>query len=123
MATPHPSRCGCTHSSRGSVVDFFAGFIVDTEEINDVATAIKVYPNPSSAVATLSFNLKEAAVVSVDVVNMLGQQVATVLPSTTLAAGTYQLDWLTKTSLPNGLYQFRIMVGGQLTQKAITVNR
>ena len=114
---------GLIDATIGSVVDFFAGFIVDTEEINDVATTISVYPNPSSAVARLSFNLKEAAVVNVDVVNMLGQQVATVLSSTTLASGTHQLDWQPKTSLPNGLYQFRITVNGQLTQKAVTLNR
>ncbi|MEL7250754.1 MAG: T9SS type A sorting domain-containing protein [Bacteroidota bacterium] len=107
----------------GSVVEFFAGFIVDTEVINDLATAIEVYPNPSSGLATLSFSLAEAADVGIDVVNMLGQPVAQLLPNTSLAAGLQQIEWQPARELPNGLYQFRIAIDRQVVQKGIVLKR
>ena len=107
----------------GSVVEFFAGFIVDTEVINDLATAIEVYPNPSSGLATLSFSLAEAADVGIDVVNMLGQPVAQLLPNTSLAAGLQQIEWQPARELPNGLYQFRIAIDRLVVLKGIVLKR
>ncbi len=114
---------GLIDTTVGSVIDFFASQIVDTEEAIDIGIESKVYPNPSSIAATLSFSLAEAADVNIDVISMLGQQVTSLLANTALAAGSHQVEWQPEIGIPNGLYQFRITVDGQVTQRAITLTR
>ena len=104
------------------VMEFLTPLIVDTESPIVSLAGLRVYPNPTTRNATLNFSLEESAQVAVDIVNMAGQQITTLLQTNTLAAGQHQLEWQVEANLPNGIYQFRIAVNGQTTHQAITVN-
>lgn len=84
----------------------------------------QIYPNPFSATAHITYQLKEASNVKLAVFNILGEQVAT-LVNDHRAAGYYTLEWNAKDSngnqLEDGIYIFRMEIDAHsvLFKKAI----
>lgn len=79
---------------------------------------VSVYPNPFNPETTLSFKLPAAGNVTVQIYNMLGQQV-NLLSATSLNAGLNQIRWngssFNGTPVSSGVYLFRILAGNQVT--------
>ncbi len=73
------------------------------------------YPNPFNQSTTIRFTLTAPAWVTLEVFNLLGQNVRTLI-NRKLAAGTYTLMWdgCTITGLPvaSGIYFYRLKAGG-----------
>jgi hypothetical protein len=67
------------------------------------------YPNPFNPQTTIRFGLPEAGFVTLDVFDMLGRRVATLVNST-MAAG-YHTVTFGSTSLSSGIYFYRISAG------------
>ena len=74
------------------------------------------YPNPFNPETTLKYQLPESADVSLEIYNMLGQVVRT-LVNENQSAGRYTLQWDGKNdsrhSLSSGIYFYRIQAGGE----------
>ncbi|MCB2199954.1 T9SS type A sorting domain-containing protein [bacterium] len=90
-------------------------FITDTPEITLVPSSYDFqspYPNPFNPTAMLTIALPEAGDLTVQVFNMLGQQVA-ILADGKVSAG-YQKFVLDATSLASGTYLVRAQVPGEL---------
>ncbi len=89
-------------------------------EINNVS-GLNVYPNPMTTSTNVNFNLNEANVVIITVINSLGQVVSTEnLGNMTAGEQNYTLN---TESLSNGLYFISINAGtGSVTEK-ISVNK
>ncbi len=68
------------------------------------------YPNPFNPVTTISYSLDNAGYVRIDIVNILGQQVAMLLDSYQLA-GSYQQKFNGQ-GLESGVYYYRITING-----------
>ncbi len=72
------------------------------------------YPNPFNPVTTISFDLPEASQVSLEVFDMMGRRVATLINGT-LGAGTHTANWdantATDASVASGMYLYRIKAG------------
>jgi hypothetical protein len=73
---------------------------------NAVVLEAKVFPNPATSQATLQFRLPVSGITSIDIVNALGQQVAT-LRNSFLQAGQHQVPVNAKL-LQKGTYYLRI---------------
>lgn len=80
---------------------------------------LQVYPNPSNGLAQIDYTLQTATHVTVDVLNIVGNKVTTLL-DTYPTSGKQQL-WLNTANLPNGLYLVRLNVGGQVTTQKLMV--
>ncbi|MEQ8523430.1 MAG: T9SS type A sorting domain-containing protein [Gracilimonas sp.] len=65
------------------------------------------YPNPFNPTTNISFNLSEAANVSVDVFSVIGQRVMTI-PAQRMSAGSNQNIKIDASSLTSGLYIYRV---------------
>ncbi len=65
------------------------------------------YPNPFNPVTTIEFELAEPSVVSLNVYNLLGAEVASLLSEESLDAGAQSVDF-EALSLPSGVYLYRI---------------
>ena len=73
------------------------------------------YPNPFNPSTSITFDLVEGGFVSLKVYNMLGQEIAVVVNGVR-DAGRHVVTF-DATSLPSGLYLYRIEANGFVTQK------
>ncbi len=67
------------------------------------------YPNPFNPTTTIVFDLPSSSYTSLAIYNILGENVATLVASQ-LAAGKHQYVW-NASSLPSGLYFYRLVAG------------
>ncbi len=91
-------------------------------EISGFNGSLSVYPNPVKESTTLSFTLHEEAQTSIDVFNLQGQKVTTLL-NNKLTAGNHQLTWTPDSSIPNGIYLVKYSVGGKLFSQKLAIQR
>jgi bacillolysin len=84
------------------------------DEIAKVPTLLELaqnYPNPFNPSTTIEFDLPVKGHVDLDVMNMLGQKVAT-LANGRFEAGSHKVLFDAKT-LPNGIYIYRLSANGE----------
>jgi len=91
------------------------GFVPIADESTPVATILYGnYPNPFSASTTFRYALKEPAPVKLDIYNIKGQRVRS-LVSETKTAGTHQTVWNGRDDIGNpvssGIYLYRLQAG------------
>ena len=101
--------------------------ITGAENLSEVVTAIlpeggmsmgDLYPNPTAGVVYLPIAVDQAAVLKVDIVNMLGQSV---LSSDYLLNAGYQEVMIQMGELAQGVYQVNLMVGGKSVSKKLVL--
>ena len=106
-----------------SVLDYYTSVLVNTQAVTKNGASLQVFPNPVKNVARLSLELTQSATVQMDIINMQGQRISFFLAPTQLAAGEYSFDWNPAAALPNGLYQLRIQVDGEVVSQPILLTR
>ena len=89
---------------------------------NDGVTSndANIYPNPATASTTVWYAIGEAADVSVDVYNLLGQHVMVLQSEQRKEAGSYSLTLKTE-NLPAGQYHVMFRVNGQTFSRKLNV--
>jgi hypothetical protein len=76
------------------------------------------YPNPFHPITTIAFNLPKACDVTLDIFNILGEEVAT-LYSGQMLPGHHSFEW-DASDLPGGVYVYRLEAGDYVqTRKMI----
>ena len=78
------------------------------------------YPNPFNPSTTISFNLPNAADVTLSVYNVLGQRVATLLNNRKYTSGSHTLSF-DASNLASGIYIYRLEAGSFTSQKRMTL--
>lgn len=73
------------------------------------------YPNPFNAVTTIQYDLPQASVVNIDIYNILGRKVKTLI-SKIQPAGYHQVIW-NADDISSGLYFYRIQVNDYIQSK------
>lgn len=68
------------------------------------------YPNPFNPTTNINFTLQNTANVSLEVYNVLGKKVATLVNNQTMTAGKHNFSF-NATNLPSGMYLYRITAG------------
>ena len=79
----------------------------------------KTFPNPTNGPATLMYALEEDGLTSLQVFDLSGRLVETLVDAP-MKTGTYQLSWDT-TDIPSGLYLMRLAAGGRTGVAKIAV--
>ncbi len=98
-------------------VRFAGADFVSTEEVEPLALALAVTPNPSQGRATVRFTTPEAGTVRVDVIDLLGRRVATITDGS-FSQGEHTLA-LPQT-MAAGTYIVRLQVGSEVAVTRIT---
>ena len=111
----------------GEVEDYIV-VITDAAGIDEAKQkadlAFNVFPNPSQGKSVISYTLVESTQVNLEVYNVLGQKIAT-LVNNQQGAGTYTNTFDPGAqAAPGGIYIIRLSAGEQvLTQKLVTAVR
>ncbi len=82
----------------------------------------EAYPNPFNPAATVSFTLPEAAVVSVSVHNVYGQEVVTLLDNAAFDAGVHTVSF-NGDKLPSGSYIVVLRAGEVVRHQRIVLSK
>ena len=88
-------------------------FVIDTREEPTVPTEFSLaqnYPNPFNPATVIEFGLPQDSRVTLEVFNLLGQEVAVLLPGVDYSAGYHKVSFEART-LPSGIYVYRIRAG------------
>lgn len=89
--------------------------------VNDkVLNNVKVYPNPVSDQLNLSFNLSKDATVTVKIMDVLGNEITTLL-SERVASGDQTKPFIIASRITSGFYFIRVSVGSEIITKRISV--
>lgn len=78
------------------------------------------YPNPFNPSTNFTFNLPVASEVNLEVFNLLGQKVATVVNGQTFNAGTHTIGF-DASRLASGMYLYRVTAGNFVAQRKMTL--
>ena len=106
----------------GSTLDVDPVFTLSTQAPRALAI-LGNYPNPFADATTIRFDLPEAGVVQVQIFDLMGREVATLVDAP-LGAGTHEVTWNGALSngqaIASGLYLVRLQAGGQSTTQRMT---
>ncbi|MEX2605467.1 MAG: CotH kinase family protein, partial [Gracilimonas sp.] len=95
------------------------GIITSNELENEIPTSISLnqnYPNPFNPTTVISFQLNENSEVSLQVFDMLGRRVATLIDGERRSAGVHQVSF-DANNLASGMYIYRLRVGDHIFHK------
>ena len=109
------------HLGTYGIVDslYFGAAVTGIEELNDIAQLEPCSPNPTNNIASIKYRLTTNSHVTLELYDIAGQKVETLLTETALSPGRYKVP-TDVSALPNGIYIYRLSVNGQqLTQKLV----
>ncbi|MBD3233004.1 MAG: T9SS type A sorting domain-containing protein [candidate division Zixibacteria bacterium] len=91
------------------------------EEYNtrDLTDVISNYPNPFNATTTISFELSQAGNVNLDIYNLAGQKVESLVKGYK-GAGVYTANWDASNN-SSGIYLYRLKIGENSITKRMTL--
>jgi len=80
---------------------------------------LSTYPNPSSNMVNVSYVLNSAAPVTMEILNILGERVSTIVPTQNLGTGVHNTT-LNISNLSNGVYMLRTTIGEKVVISKLT---
>jgi len=87
---------------------------------------VSVFPNPFTHATTISFQLVEKAMVSLEIYNINGEKVKTLIKNTTKNKGKFNIVWDgtddNQNTISGGVYFYRLNAGKQHTGRIVVVN-
>lgn len=93
--------------------------ISDEVEIPQQVQLGRNYPNPFNPSTRIKYSIPKSAEVQLQVYNMLGRKVATLVDGTK-PAGSYQVNFNAK-NLASGVYIYRLKTGKQIMTRKMTL--
>lgn len=78
------------------------------------------YPNPFNPSTTIAFGIPETGKITLEVFDILGRKVATLINGESIAAGRYHLQFDAK-HLASGMYIYRLQTGKSVITKKLTL--
>jgi hypothetical protein len=80
------------------------------------------YPNPFNTTTTILFRLNHSAPVTLEIYNLVGEKITTILSDRHLSPGQHQYEWEAANSA-SGTYICRLNAGGQMESRKIILQK
>ena len=100
--------------------EFSEGVVLSLGE-GETYNGVKVYPNPATTVATIEFDMEDAAEVSVDIINAAGQTLSS--KNYGQVSGGKQIVRFSTDGMPSGMYVVRATVDGEPVVRKLVINK
>ena len=104
-------------------LEYHKGLAIEDGEVeNEIPGGYQLkaaYPNPFNPTTNIAFDLPESGFVTLQVFNLLGQEVAT-LVSEQMSAGSHTIPFAAH-GLSSGIYLYRLQVNDFISQKQVTL--
>lgn len=114
---------GGAENGRGYMIHTDDGGLVGVRESGDQhppgSGLSQNYPNPFNPSTQIAYTLPSASTVSLNVFDILGQEVATLI-NERQEAGEYRIEWKAE-GFPGGVYFYRLVVGGYVGAKKMVL--
>ncbi len=115
---------GAANLANGRAIKFTTGsrYITgmdDNGELPDHFSLSQNYPNPFNPTTSINFSLPSAQNAKLEIFNILGQKVATLL-NAKLSAGNHSVEW-DASGQPSGLYFYRLNAESKTETKRMTL--
>lgn len=81
-----------------------------------------IFPNPTNGIVTVDYTLYNDAPITIELNNMFGQRVKSILSNQSKNAGTYNVQ-TSVSDLTTGTYILKVTSGNQVESKQLVVNR
>jgi hypothetical protein len=113
-------------SSRSQIIEVAVAPTAIVGEALPVSTTLRQnYPNPFNPETTISFDLAEAAIVTLSVYDATGQTIRTLVPGETYQAGRYTSAWDGRDNagvkVASGVYLYQLQTGEQTALRRMTL--
>lgn len=95
-----------------------SGMVVSADEANKLEGKVFTYPNPATDLVYVDFTLEEKSDVTVEVFDISGKAVTTLLANAGLGTGAHQVKWNPREA---GLYLIRVSTADSALTKRVTV--
>ena len=105
----------------GNLGDLLVGIEQISSQIPEGFSLKQNYPNPFNPSTTIEFNLKNAGFVTLNVYNLMGQKVATLIEGQ-MTPGSYKADF-DASSLATGVYFYKLTAGNATATKKMLLTR
>ncbi len=100
---------------------------VEEKKPDRVYRPIEIYPNPTGSSVKIGFTLPKVSQVKLEILDMLGRKVKTILANQRLEPGSYNLNWdgrdYRNRMLPEGVYFVRLTTPLQTIVKKVILLR
>lgn len=107
-----------------SMAGFFPNYIIEqgVEEMDIPAefSLKSAYPNPFNPVTNLEFDIPSDAVSTLEIYDLTGRCVETILDNQMVSAGTYKITW-NASQKPSGIYIARMSYSGSVAYQKMTL--
>jgi Secretion system C-terminal sorting domain len=95
---------------------------VDEDEINPIGFELmQNYPNPFNPTTTVKYSIPELSFITIKVFDVLGNEIATLVNEEKLA-GSYEVEFKA-TTLPSGIYFYKLQAGSYVETKKMALLR
>lgn len=105
------------------VLEVGEGSLVSNEPGSELPTSVELqqnYPNPFNPRTTIAFGTPETGKVTLEVFDVLGRKVATLLAGENKAAGRHTVTF-NASNLASGMYIYRLQAGSTVITKKLTL--
>jgi chitinase len=92
-----------------------------TGELPEQFTLGQNYPNPFNPTTTIEFSLPNSAQVELNIYNVIGEKVATLVDQN-LSAGLHNVSW-DASNMPSGVYLYRLSAGKNVMVKKMVLSK
>lgn len=92
---------------------------IESSQLPSEYVLMDAYPNPFNATTNISFGLPEAGHVSLEIYNLMGQKIATLVDGYK-EAGYHSVNW-DASQYSSGIYFYRLTVGDKVFSKRMTL--
>ncbi|TVP99390.1 MAG: BspA family leucine-rich repeat surface protein [Balneolaceae bacterium] len=89
-------------------------------DLPDKVNLAQNYPNPFNPTTIINFELPQQSQVYLEVFDMIGRRVATLIESSTMQAGRHQINF-DASGLTSGVYIYRLQAGSTVQSRKLTV--